>query len=190
MPHTYLTCMCTGEMCETNINECASNPCVHGECTDQVGDYQCHCQLPFTGKNCETEMNPCAPSPCMNNAQCVPTNSYQDFKCSCPAGFAGGCSMIKYSVFHSICVLMFMYYALCCFTGLFYPVVRQISMLFRDSKDSVCWLCWSVSVCGRVCLSFPICGCFYLSVAASWVKRGEKNTPRFNVLVEWAGRLE
>ena len=34
-------------------------------------------------------------------------------------------------------VLMFMYYTVCYFTGLFYAVVRQISMLFIDNKDSV-----------------------------------------------------
>ena len=38
-----------------------------------------------------------------------------------------------------ICVLIFMYYTMCYFTGLFYAVVRQISMLFVDNKDSVCW---------------------------------------------------
>ena len=32
-----------------------------------------------------------------------------------------------------------MYYTVCYFTGLFYAVVRQISMLFVDNKDSVCW---------------------------------------------------
>ena len=32
---------------------------------------------------------------------------------------------------------MFMYYTACYFTGIFYAVVRQISMLFIDNKDSV-----------------------------------------------------
>ena len=32
---------------------------------------------------------------------------------------------------------MFMYYTVCYFTGLFYVVIRQISMLFIDNKDSV-----------------------------------------------------
>ena len=46
-------------------------------------------------------------------------------------------SKIKYSVFYNICVLMSMYYLVCYFTGIFYAVVRQISMLFIDNKDSV-----------------------------------------------------
>ena len=32
---------------------------------------------------------------------------------------------------------MSMYYTVCYFTGIFYAVVRQISMLFIDNKDSV-----------------------------------------------------
>ena len=43
----------------------------------------------------------------------------------------------KYSVFYNIRVLMFMYYAVRYVTSLFYAVVRQISMLFIDSEDSV-----------------------------------------------------
>ena len=54
------------------------------------------------------------------------------YACVCPPDLK-----IKYSVFYSICVLMFMYYNVCYFTGLFYAVVRQISMLFIDNKDSV-----------------------------------------------------
>ena len=36
-----------------------------------------------------------------------------------------------------ICVLVFMYYNVCYFTSIFYAVVRLISMLSIDSKDSV-----------------------------------------------------
>ena len=44
---------------------------------------------------------------------------------------------MKYSLFYSICVLMFMYYTVCCFTGVLYAVERHISVLFTDSKDAV-----------------------------------------------------
>ena len=37
-----------------------------------------------------------------------------------------------------LCVLMFVYYyTVCYFTGIFNAVVREISVLFMDSKDSV-----------------------------------------------------
>ena len=34
-------------------------------------------------------------------------------------------------------LVMLMFYTLCVFIGIFYAVVRQISMLFIDNKDSV-----------------------------------------------------
>ena len=34
----------TGTNCETDIDECASNPCLFGECVDLVADYQCDCK--------------------------------------------------------------------------------------------------------------------------------------------------
>jgi len=40
----------TGDKCETNVNECASNPCQHGGiCLDQVNGFTCHCQPGYTG---------------------------------------------------------------------------------------------------------------------------------------------
>ena len=52
--------------------------------------------------------------------------------CVCPRD-----SKVKYSVFYNICVLMFMYYTVCCFTGVLYAVERHISVLFTDIKDAV-----------------------------------------------------
>ena len=58
-------------------------------------------------------------------------------------------SYLKHSVFYNICVLMFMYYCVCYFTGIFYAVIRHISMLLVDNKDSV----FSRSIVHSVCLS-------------------------------------
>ena len=34
----------TGETCDTEIDECESNPCFNGAaCEDLVGNYTCHC---------------------------------------------------------------------------------------------------------------------------------------------------
>ena len=46
-------------------------------------------------------------------------------------------SRLKDKILCVLCELMFMYYTVCYFTGIFYAVVRHISMLFIDSKDSV-----------------------------------------------------
>ena len=43
-------------------------------------------------------------------------------ECVCPPD-----SKIKYSVFY-----VFMYYTMCCFTSIFYAVVRQISVIHRQ----------------------------------------------------------
>lgn len=42
-----------GPNCQTNINECASNPCLNqGTCIDDVAGYKCNCLLPYTGMSC------------------------------------------------------------------------------------------------------------------------------------------
>lgn len=47
----YLFFLDTGPNCQTNINECASNPCLNqGTCIDDVAGYTCNCLLPYTGE--------------------------------------------------------------------------------------------------------------------------------------------
>lgn len=38
-PSTY-----TGPICQHNLNECESSPCVHGICVDQEDGFRCFCQ--------------------------------------------------------------------------------------------------------------------------------------------------
>lgn len=38
----------------TDIDECESSPCVHGNCFDGVNQYTCQCFLGYTGANCRT----------------------------------------------------------------------------------------------------------------------------------------
>ena len=45
-----------GSECQTDINECLSNPCQNnGDCTDGVNGYQCGCVDGFTGKYLSTQ---------------------------------------------------------------------------------------------------------------------------------------
>ena len=46
-----------GTNCETNTNECSSNPCLNGgTCDDQINGYTCHCAAGFIGSKCEIEV--------------------------------------------------------------------------------------------------------------------------------------
>ena len=39
---------------QTDINECASNPCQNSlGCTDLIDDFNCTCKAGFTGKRCQ-----------------------------------------------------------------------------------------------------------------------------------------
>ncbi|KTF83165.1 hypothetical protein cypCar_00027824 [Cyprinus carpio] len=79
-----------GPNCQTNINECASNPCLNqGSCIDDVAGFKCNCMLPYTGEVCESVLAPCAPRHCKNGGVCRESEDFQSFSCACPAGWQG-----------------------------------------------------------------------------------------------------
>ena len=89
-----LTCTCaadfSGSLCESQINDCASNPCYNnGQCHDDIASYSCTCQAPFTGPRCEARIKECLFHPCMNNGSCVEGTGSARYSCVCKQGFTG-----------------------------------------------------------------------------------------------------
>lgn len=75
----------TGLHCETNINECASNPCANGGiCTDMVNGYKCDCPRGYFDARCLSDVNECASNPCLNGGSCE--DEVNRFTCHCIEG--------------------------------------------------------------------------------------------------------
>ena len=100
-------CLCTrgwtGDRCQEDVDECASNPCINNAvCMDSIdsasisiNDYECTCPDGWEGQNCESDVNECASAPCLNEATCAESAEYADiaidsYICFCVAGFSNG----------------------------------------------------------------------------------------------------
>lgn len=85
----------TGSRCETNIDDCAGNPCRNaGTCVDGINDFTCTCTLGFTSKDCSVRTSPCDHFPCDNGGKCY--THFTGPVCQCPPDFMG--ARCEYSV--------------------------------------------------------------------------------------------
>lgn len=77
-----------GVQCETDIDECASRPCIHGNCQDLVNAYVCHCQPGYRGNQCDEEIDECKEyEPCTSGSTCL--DRVADYECLCGVGSGG-----------------------------------------------------------------------------------------------------
>ncbi|CAG08131.1 unnamed protein product, partial [Tetraodon nigroviridis] len=85
------TCVCPkgyhDATCLSQVNECLSNPCIHGHCEDKINGYNCLCDSGWSGKNCDINNNECESNPCMNGGTCKDMTS--GYVCTCCMGFTG-----------------------------------------------------------------------------------------------------
>ena len=66
----------SGVNCSIDIDECAGDPCLHGECHDGIAEYVCACDPGYEGANCEVEIDECDRyQPCQNGGFCMGKNS-------------------------------------------------------------------------------------------------------------------
>ncbi|XP_050294344.1 protein crumbs isoform X2 [Anthonomus grandis grandis] len=90
-------CLCvpgvTGENCETNINECESNPCQFGSCVDKIGGYVCECEMGYEGIHCEQDIDECERyDPCQRGS-CI--DRVANYFCVCEPDYGGkNCSVL------------------------------------------------------------------------------------------------
>ncbi|KAM9325272.1 protein crumbs homolog 2 [Gastrophryne carolinensis] len=76
-----------GQHCEINIDDCKSQPCIHGLCVDLVADYQCNCPSGYTGRNCETDVDDCQEHQCLNGGTCL--DGVNSYTCKCTDNYTG-----------------------------------------------------------------------------------------------------
>ncbi|XP_046553547.1 LOW QUALITY PROTEIN: uncharacterized protein LOC124262974 [Haliotis rubra] len=85
-------CVCKsgyeGSLCQHNIDDCASKPCVHGTCVDKVTTFSCQCDDGWTGPTCTSDIVDCKNQcPTEKTERCVDLN--QDYRCECKPGYTG-----------------------------------------------------------------------------------------------------
>ena len=111
------TCACTGDaadftgdLCQSQTDDCASDPCHHGAtCIDGVNEYTCNCAAGYNGGcddptdsttctsgDCENDIDECASNPCENGGHCHDSSSKTDntiaadaYKCTCVGAWNG-----------------------------------------------------------------------------------------------------
>lgn len=75
----------------TDVDDCTTNPCVHGSCKDTgLNAHVCTCTAGWSGPDCSQDMDECADaaaSQCHLHASCV--NQPGSYTCACSAGFQG-----------------------------------------------------------------------------------------------------
>ncbi|XP_017289522.1 protein crumbs homolog 2a [Kryptolebias marmoratus] len=84
-------CVCQagweGEQCETDTDDCASQPCVHGRCKDYLAGFECRCDPGYAGMHCDEDINECEHHACEHGGTCQ--DGPNMYTCVCPKDYRG-----------------------------------------------------------------------------------------------------
>lgn len=84
-------CLCdlgwVGEQCETDTDDCASQPCIHGNCKDYLAGFECHCSPGYAGTLCDEDVDECEHHACKNGGTCQ--DGINIYTCTCPEDYRG-----------------------------------------------------------------------------------------------------
>lgn len=103
------TCHCetgyTGDLCDTAILACDSNPCMNGgTCNDIPFDFDCDCPPEWTGTTCTEDVDECTVAdPCVRGT-CVNILAGGGYTCTCDIGSTGtNCDCSDWGAFSTGC---------------------------------------------------------------------------------------
>uniref|UniRef100_A0A8C7VAB4 Notch receptor 2 n=1 Tax=Oncorhynchus mykiss TaxID=8022 RepID=A0A8C7VAB4_ONCMY len=89
----------SGEMCQIDIDECSSTPCLNGaKCIDRPNGYECECAEGFSGPLCNENIDDCDPEPCHHG---VCRDGIATFSCDCDPGYTGSICNVQFMECHS-----------------------------------------------------------------------------------------
>ncbi|XP_077160602.1 von Willebrand factor D and EGF domain-containing protein isoform X2 [Paroedura picta] len=85
-------CVCLpgfeGDLCQVNVDDCASSPCGLGRCLDGINSFSCRCTPGLQGRHCREDIDECKSSPCFPGVACF--NTLDSYYCGpCPEGLYG-----------------------------------------------------------------------------------------------------
>ncbi|XP_072227644.1 protein crumbs homolog 2a [Leuresthes tenuis] len=84
-------CLCDfgweGQQCETDSDDCASQPCVYGSCKDYLAGFECHCDPGYGGTMCDEDFDDCEHHACEHGGTCQ--DGINMYTCVCPKDYSG-----------------------------------------------------------------------------------------------------
>lgn len=97
----------------SDIDDCVGNPCgEYGTCVDEVGNFSCLCDEPWSGDTCQVAPEFCLNHKCKNGGKCVNQPEYKNYSCACAEGYAGAlCERLVGNYIISVLLIVFNIYS-------------------------------------------------------------------------------